>query len=174
MVYRGRTLLRIAAETAVATAPHAVFVVVGAQARRMREELAGLDVRIVENPDWEEGLGTSVRAGLAAAEALGPLAAVLFTACDQPGITPEYLRALVATYLASGAPVVACAYAGVVGVPALFDGSLFAELRALTGDAGARSVIDRHRRALMQVPCPGAVADVDTPEDVERLGRSRG
>ena len=139
----------------------------------MRAELAGLDIAIVENPDWAEGLSTSLRAGLDALDppdARGsPVDAALFTTCDQPLVTAATLRALVATYDATRPPVVACAYAGVVGVPALFDRSLFAELRALRGDAGAKRVIESHRADLVTVPAPEAALDVDTALDARRL-----
>lgn len=168
--YGGRTLLRHAAETAVAAGAAHVVIVLGAEVERTRGELAGLEVRAVENARWAEGLSTSLRAGLDALEAFGHLDAALFTTCDQPRVTPEILRALLAAYGAARPPLVACAYAGAAGVPALFDRSLFASLRALAGDAGARSVIARHRARAVLVPFPDAALDVDTAEDVERLG----
>lgn len=163
--YRGVTLLRRAAQTAVAAACGPVVVVLAPGADALRAELAGLDVRVVENPDAATGLSTSVRAGL---EALEPDAA-LFMTCDQPLLTPEVLRSLVAAYAATRPPAVACAYAGTVGVPALFDRSLFGELRALEGDQGAKRILQHHLGETVLVPFePGAV-DIDTPEDLRRL-----
>lgn len=149
------------------------MVVIGAEAERMRGELAGLAVRVAVNPRWEEGLSSSVRAGLEALEAPSPGAAVvdavLFTTCDQPHVTAATLRAMIAAYAAARPPIVACAYAGAVGVPALFDRSLFAELLALSGDAGAKRVIERHSAAVARVPCPDAAFDIDTAADVLRF-----
>lgn len=168
--HRGRTLLRHAAETALAAAVGPVVVVLGAEAERMRPELAGLDVHVVENPRWAEGQSTSLHAGLDAIEDRVAPPAVLFTTCDQPLVTADILRELTGVYAASRPPLVACEYAGATGVPALFDRSLFVSLRALAGDEGARSVIVRHRATAVVVPFPDAAMDVDTAEDVQRLG----
>ena len=198
IVHAGRTLLRRAAETALEavnpppvadalTGAHAapldgteppgrvpVVVVLGAEAGRMRGELEGLDVLVAENPLWREGLSTSLRAGLDALDPPGAggsaVDAVLFTTCDQPHVTAATLRAVLAAHEATRPPVVACAYAGAVGIPALFDRTLFAELRALRGDAGAKRVIEGHRAALVTVPAPEAALDVDTAADANGLG----
>jgi molybdenum cofactor cytidylyltransferase len=187
IAYEGRTLLRRAVETALeAAAPIAagtqgappparcrVVVVLGSQAGRMRAEVAGLDVTVVENPAWEEGLSTSLRAGLDALDPPGAveshLDAALFTTCDQPSVTAATLRAVLAVYDATRPPVVACAYAGAVGVPALIDRFLFAELRALRGDTGAKRVIKSYGAELVTVPAPEAALDVDTALDARRL-----
>jgi len=167
--YRGRTLLRHAAETALAAGAARVVVVVGAEAERLRAELDGLDVHVVENTAWAEGLSTSVRAGLEALESAAAPEAVLFTTCDQPLVTPDLLRAMIAVYGASRPPIVACEYAGTAGVPALFDRALFGELRELRGDSGARRVIERHLAEAVRVPFPDAAVDVDDAEDARRL-----
>jgi molybdenum cofactor cytidylyltransferase len=146
-----------------------VVVVIGAEAARMRAEVAGLDIQVVENPRWSDGLSTSVRTGLAALESAGSFDAAVFTTCDQPGITPDLLREMIRTYAASRPPIVACAYGGTVGVPALYDRSLFVELRELRGDAGAKRVIERHRSHVVTVPFPEAAPDVDTTDDVKGL-----
>jgi molybdenum cofactor cytidylyltransferase len=173
LVYEGRTLLRRAVETAFEAAAGRVVVVLGAEAGRMRAELAGLDVAAVENPAWAEGLSTSLRAGLDALDPPGaagsPVDAALFMTCDQPRVTSELLRAMIAAFAAARPPVVACSYAGAVGVPALFDRALFAEVRGLSGDAGAKRVVESHRAALVTVPAPEAALDVDTALDARRL-----
>jgi len=167
--HRGTSLLRHAAETAVAVGAARVVVVVGAEAERLRAELNGLAVLIAENQCWAEGLSTSVRAGLDALEAATEPEALLFTTCDQPFVTPDLLRAMIAVYEASRPPVVACEYAGAVGVPALFDRALWNELRDLSGDSGARRIIERHLAQAVRVPFPEGAVDVDDAEDARRL-----
>lgn len=165
----------------------AVIVVLGAEAARMREEVEGLPVQVAVNERWAEGLAGSVRLGLETARRLagsggdeGPrvatgtagrravpahsLDAVLFLTCDQPFVTARLLGEIVAAFRA-GAPVVACAYAGTLGIPALFGRAYFEELTALKGDAGAKRVIERHRDALATVPFEGGDVDVDEPGD---------
>ncbi len=167
--YHGVTLLRRAAQTAVAAAVGPVVVVLREAAPELRFELVDLAVRIVENPRAAAGLSTSVRAGLdALCEAAEP-DAVLFLTCDQPMLTEEVLRQMVAAFTASRPPAVACGYAGTVGVPALFERALFGELRALDGDQGAKKVLERHQDRTVRVPFEPGSLDIDTPEDAGKL-----
>ena len=168
--YRGRTLLRHAADTALASVCRPVIVVLGSQPDRLRPELAGLDIRIADNPTWEQGMGSSIRAGLDALGASAPdVAGVLLMLCDQPLITPASLDALVQSHLDTGSPLVASEYGGTRGVPAFFSRALFPELRALKDAQGAKAVITRHEAEAVALPLPAGVLDVDTAEDYERL-----
>lgn len=135
----------------------------------MRAQLEGLDVQVVENPGWQQGLSTSLQAGLSALEGAGGPDAVLFATCDQPLVSSALLREIIAAYAASRPSIVACEYAGTVGVPALFDRALFAELRALRGDTGAKRVIEGHRGDVAAVLFPEAALDVDTTDDMKGL-----
>ncbi len=174
--HRGVTLLRLAAQTAVAAACGPVVVVLPPGAGPLRFELVDLDVRIVENPDAAKGLSTSVRAGLDALGSAGPEVrpdtspdAVLFMTCDQPFLTPDVLNRLAEAYGSIRPPAVACEYGGTVGVPALFDRSLFGELRALEGDQGAKRILQHHLAETVRVPFEAGAFDVDTPEDARKL-----
>lgn len=173
--FRGRTLLRHAVEVAVeaASAPTAgesvddpaVVVVLGAEAERLRAELRGLPVVVVVNSEWATGVGSSVRTGLQAA---GEVPGCLFVAADQPFVTADLLRGMLAMFR-GGAPIVACAYAGTLGVPALFDRAYFGELAGLEGDAGAKRIIERHRDVVRIVEFERGATDVDTQDDRESL-----
>ena len=180
--WRGRTLLRRAVETALAgvrqggtgagrtgraaTVPLGpVVVVLGAEAERLRAELRGLPVVVVVNAAWATGVGSSVRTGLQAA---GEVPGCLFVAADQPFVTASLLRGMLALFR-GGAPIVACAYAGTLGVPALFDRAYFGELADLEGDAGAKRIIERHRDVVRVVGFERGAADVDTRDDWESL-----
>ena len=171
--FQGATLLRHAARTAVAAGCGPVVVVLGAAAlaKQLRFELVDLDVRIVENHRWREGMSTSIQAGLDALERAEAPDAALITTCDQPHVTARLLKQLVAAYRASATrpPAVACAYAGTVGVPALFDRSLFAELMGLDRDQGAKGVLERHLPGVLRMPFEPAAVDIDTPEDARAL-----
>jgi molybdenum cofactor cytidylyltransferase len=167
--YHGTTLLRRAAETAVAAACGPVVVVLGAAAEKLRPELVGLDVRIVENRRAAEGLSTSIRAGLDALGEGASVDAALFMTCDQPLLTAEVLKRIAAAFAAGRSPAVACEYAGTIGVPALLDRSLFAELQALDGDQGAKRVLRRHTKEVVRVPFEAGSVDVDSPEDWSTL-----
>lgn len=168
--YRGRTLLRHAAQTALLSQCRPVVVVLGAQPDRLRPELDGLKVLVVDNPDWEQGMGSSIRAGMAALELSAPdLAGVVLMLCDQPLLTPLSLNALVQAHADTGPPLVVSEYGGTRGVPAFFSHGLFPELRALTGAQGAKPLIVRYASEAVALPLPAGVWDVDTAEDYERL-----
>jgi molybdenum cofactor cytidylyltransferase len=171
--FRGRNLLARAVDTAVRAGFYPVIVVIGAYAEQIRRAVvlppgAGW----VENPRWSEGMSTSIRTGLMAlVEAEPTVPAALLMVCDQPYVSVSLLRRMAAAYRRTGAPIVACAYGGAWGVPALFDRTLFPELQALTGDRGAQSVIGRYLDRVVQIPFPRGAVDIDTPEDWARLRR---
>ena len=168
--YRGESLLRRAALAALGAGCRPVVVVTGAYAGLSRGELDGLDVGEVLNPLWETGMASSIRAGvegLLGADA--DVAASVFMLCDQPHVTAEVVSGLVAAHRATGRPLVASAYGGGFGVPALFGRALFAELALLEGTAGAKQVIKRHTSEAHFLPLTGGEVDVDTPEDYSRL-----
>jgi CTP:molybdopterin cytidylyltransferase MocA len=114
------------------------------------------------NPEAAEGMASSIRAGVRMA---GENARILIMLCDQPLITIQHLRNL----LAIDAPVVATGYANIAGVPAVFAPEFASELLALRGDRGARSVIDAHRDVTRLLPFEDAAVDIDTADDLRRL-----
>ncbi len=169
--YQGKTLVRRAAEAAEAVRCGPVVVVLGAARDAVAAELAGLAVRTVDHADWAAGPGGSLRAGLRALTDAEPpaLDAVLIMLCDQLRVDAAHLQALLDTFVRTRAPVVASAYDGTRGVPALFARECFAELEALSPRQGARGVIAREPSRVAEVALPGGGDDVDTPEDVARL-----
>ena len=123
--------------------------------------LDGLPVTLLPNPGAAEGMGSSLRIGIAAL----PLSIerVLVLVCDQPLLRPENLRAL----LAAPASVAAAQYGGRLGVPAVFSREHFAALAAVQGDQGARSLL--RTLPVTPVPMPEAAIDIDTPADLLAL-----
>lgn len=166
--FRGESLLRRAVRAALGAGCGPVVVVTGAYAEPARGALAGLDVREVWNPRWETGMASSIRAGIQALAGSDAGAAVLLL-CDQPHVTAGVVARLVEGYRRTGRPVVASAYGGSAGVPALFGRPLFDELGRLEGAAGAKQVIGRHAADAHFVPFSGGGVDVDTPGDYARL-----
>lgn len=162
----GRTLLRRAAEAALASAAWPVVVVLGAQAEALRPELAALPVQIALNPDWEEGMASSIRAGVTALRNFSrALDAALIALCDQPHFSSQTIARLVDARRDSGRPIAAAADAGRLSAPALFDRRYFDELLALQGAAGARGLLARHADEVRAVALPELALDLDTPED---------
>jgi molybdenum cofactor cytidylyltransferase len=164
--YQGRSLARRAAEAAVAAACGPVVVVLGAHREAVAAELAGLPVSTVAHGGWAAGPGGSLQAGL---RSLPEVEAAVFMLCDQLRVDAAHLKALVETWRRTGAAIVASAYEGTRGVPALFSRAVFPELDALTPGEGARSVIARAPSRVAEVPLPGGGEDVDTAQDLARL-----
>ncbi|MGD0412845.1 MAG: nucleotidyltransferase family protein [Verrucomicrobiota bacterium] len=173
--FRGRSLLRHAAETALASVCRPVVVVLGAYAERLHGELSGLPVTVAMNPQWTEGMSSSIRAGLKALApgSAGPNAVIIML-CDQPLISAQFLDRLVAVHQSSGKGIVAAAYGGEGGAPALFSRAYYPELAALRGSRGAKAVIVRHAKDAERIALPEAGMDVDRREDLPRLGRLAG
>jgi molybdenum cofactor cytidylyltransferase len=175
LVHEGKTLVRRAAEAAVAAKCGPVVVVLGAQAEAVTAELAGLPVRTVQNADWSAGMGSSLRVGLKALDtedATGASPAVdaaLVMLCDQLRVNSGHLSALVEAFTRTRASIVASGYEGTRGVPALFSRVLFPEMEALALDQGARGVIARDPSRVVEVALAGGGEDVDMVADLDRL-----
>ncbi len=162
----GKTLLARAVEAALGSGCRHTWVVLGSGGEELEPGLAGLPVRILDNPQWHEGMGSSVRlAAQRIAHRPDPPDAILFLTCDQPGVTSESLDRLLRA--ASGPPsIVAASYAGTVGVPALFKRAHYPELARLSGARGAKPLLQKHADQVVGVRLPEAEADVDTPDDL--------
>ena len=99
-----------------------------------------------------------------------PIQGALILSCDQPQLTSGHLRALIETFSAQVAsPILASAYAGVHGVPAVFPRAVFPQLLALRGDKGARALLLHPPCPLIALPLAGGEADIDEPADLALL-----
>ena len=145
-----------------------VVVVTGPEDTAIRQALEGLPVRFAVNPRPQDGQGTSIAAGVAA---LKPwTTAALIALGDQPRMPAAVVPALLDAFRRSGQAIVAPVYQGVHGTPVLFSSEVFGELRALTGDAGARAVVKVNPERVEAVAFDIAMPpDVDTPEDYAKL-----
>ena len=166
--YQGRTLLRHAAETAVASGCAPIALVTGALHEALVAEVSGLPIAVVHNPDWKTGMASSIRTGLVAVTTARP-AAVLIMLCDQPLVTPELLCQLVAQQRQTQAPIVAAAYGDTLGVPVVFAQTMLPELLQLQGQQGAGQLIASLGAAVGRVLFPTGLLDVDTPEQYAAL-----
>jgi molybdenum cofactor cytidylyltransferase len=165
----GESLIRRAAKTALASRCAAAFVVVGAHASAVTRQLHGLGLVVVRNPRWRDGLGSSIGVGVGEVAAAHPaFDAALITLVDQPAVTSALLDRLLRAAEAAPAGLVACEYAGTVGVPALFAACHFNALRALKGDRGGKALLSAHADAVVRIPFGPAAIDIDTPEDYRR------
>jgi molybdenum cofactor cytidylyltransferase len=161
----GRPLIRIAAEEALASRAGPVIVVTGHQREKVEAALQGLDVKRVHNPNFADGLSTSVKTGLAAVPEAADGAIVCLG--DMPQVRAQLIDKLIGAFDPErGALVVIPTIDGKRGNPVVWSRRFFPELMALEGDVGARNMIARYAEAVAEVPLTdtAALIDVDTPE----------
>jgi molybdenum cofactor cytidylyltransferase len=161
----GKPLVRIAAEQAIASHAQPVIVVTGHEREKVEAALKGLPVRLVNNPDFAEGLGTSLRTGIAAVPEEADAAIVCLG--DMPQVDAALINRLIAAFDPErGALVVVPSIEGRRGNPVVWSRRFFHDLMSIRGDIGARHLIGNYAEAVVEVPVAGAAAltDVDTPE----------
>ncbi len=169
--YRGGLLVEHAARVLRDGGCDPVHIVLGAAGATVRERAAELGrYRLVDNPRWAEGMGSSLRAGL---ESLAgtQVAAVVVALVDQPGIGPEAVRRLIASGVSATA-LAAAAYRGTRGHPVLFGAAHWpAVIASARGDQGARAFLRAHETSITLVECADIAAadDIDTPADLRLL-----
>jgi molybdenum cofactor cytidylyltransferase len=163
----GVPIVRRTVAAALASGARPVVVVTGHEAAAVREALAGLDVAFVQNPSFADGMSTSLRAGLAAA---GAADAALVCLGDMPRLAAHHLDALIAAH-GGGDTIVVPTFDKKRGNPVLWPRRYFAEIAALSGDVGARALIDRYAEhvAFLPIDDPAILIDVDTPEALAEL-----
>lgn len=174
--HRGRYLLDHAVAMLADAGCAPILVVLGAHAEEI--ERAALSppsspsVSVVRNPAWATGLGSSFRAGLAAyADVTPPVDAVVIAQVDQPFLTPETVRRLLAAFH-GGAPAAVPTYGGRPGTPVLLGRAHWAAAAATAiGDVGARPFLRSHPDLVTLVPCEdtGSPTDIDRPADLSAL-----
>jgi molybdenum cofactor cytidylyltransferase len=166
----GKPLVRIAAEQAVASHARPVIVVTGHEREKVEAVLKGLPVRFVHNPDYAEGLGTSLKAGIGAVPEDADAAIVCLG--DMPQVDAALINRLIAAFEPErGALVVVPSIQGRRGNPVVWSRRFFHDLMSIQGDVGARHLIGSYAEAVVEVPVAGeaALVDVDTPESLSAV-----
>jgi molybdenum cofactor cytidylyltransferase len=164
--FKGERLIDRAIRVASEAGATHIFVVLGFEFEKMLDVLKPTEhgTRILINKAWRSGMASSIGLGAAAAERVGA-EDLLILSCDQPAVTREHLIRLSET--SKREHVVASYYWDRRGIPALFPEFAFHALQELSGDTGARELLQDE--AVLTVPLPGGEFDVDTPEDLARL-----
>ena len=166
----GRPLVRMVAEAVLASQARPVVVVTGHERERVEATLAGLPVSFVHNPHYAEGLGSSLKAGIAAVPAQADGAVVCLG--DMPQVDAALVNRLIAAIDPDkGALVAVPTIDGKRGNPVVWSRRFFPDLMAVEGDVGARHLIGRYGEAVVEVPVTGTgvLTDIDTPEALAAL-----
>jgi molybdenum cofactor cytidylyltransferase len=166
----GKPLVRIAVEQAIASRAKPVIVVTGHQHEKVEAALKDLPVRLVRNPDYAEGLGTSLKTGIAAVPENADGAIVCLG--DMPQVDAPLIDRLVSAFDPErGALVIVPSIIGRRGNPVVWSRRFFHDLMSIQGDIGARHLIGAYAEAVVEIPVVGAAAliDVDTPESLSAV-----
>jgi molybdenum cofactor cytidylyltransferase len=168
VLFQGETLLNRAIRIAHEACANPVAAVLGADFENIRASIRDKGVMIVFNDSWQQGIASSIKAGLSSVglSSVG----VLILGCDQPYLSAAHLRALLERFETSASRViVASTYAGVRGMPAIFPQAVFAQLASLEGDKGARALLGAPPVPLEEVEFNRGQIDIDTPDDLAQL-----
>jgi len=168
----GRPMVARVVDAALASRARPVIVVTGHEEAKLRQTLGGRELRFVHNPDYAQGLSTSLKRGVAA---LGPeVDGVLVCLGDMPRVAPAHLDRLIAAFQpAEGRAICVPTRDGKRGNPVLWGAAFFDEMREVAGDVGARHLIGEHPEAVCEVAMDdeAILVDIDTPEALTALGR---
>lgn len=165
------TLLGHAINTAEATNKIKTIVVLGANCELIKPKIKIHQVDIIENTNWDFGLGKSIAYGIAhIIKEDSNYDGALIMLADQPLIDSKYLNSMIAQFKTGKGQIVATAYNnGKQGVPVLFDKAYFQELSQLNDDKGAKSVLQKHSKYVSIINAEHDVSDIDTLEGYESL-----
>ncbi len=167
--WEGKPLVRHVAECALEAGLHPVIVVGGNAYGQVEAALQNLNVRLHFNREWESGQASSVRSGIEALRSLDlQSGAAIFLLADQPGVTPQVIRALIERHAMDLPPIVAPLVQGQRANPVLFDRVTFDDLLRLEGDRGGRTLFARYPVTYLPWHDERLLLDLDTPEDLER------
>lgn len=163
----GQPLLARIVEAALASSAWPIVVVLGANAEQIRPTLVKHPVLITENAAWGEGMASSIRAGITVLQQFSRrLDAALIALCDQPAFSADVMAQLVSAQRSTGRSIVAARYGGRHGAPALFLREHFPALAHLTGEEGARALLNDSPDRVAAVDLPQLAVDLDTAADV--------
>jgi molybdenum cofactor cytidylyltransferase len=168
--FRGRTLIKGVVEAAKEAGCRPIIVVTGNDSPKVATAIDDDNICIAENTQWRDGIGTSIRVGAQRLIDIAPEAkAVVLLVCDQPFITGKILTSLMELWSATGKSIVASSYSNTLGVPALFDRTLFVELLRLEDETGAKPIILSIPGRVAELPFPEGASDIDTLADYQEL-----
>ena len=168
--YQGRSLILHAVEVALESLCQPIIVVLGAYAEQIKPELMLRAVQVVENSQWQEGMSSSIRAGISMLlKTNSKLDAVIISLADRPLVSPQIFNQLIQSYQETQKVIIASKYNETTGVPALFSNALFPELMQLEGDKGAKALIQKYIDTGLILLIPEAAIDIDTPDDYKQL-----
>lgn len=167
--YQGNSLLQHTVNIALQSPYRPVIVVLGAFADDIVPTIAPKPIDVIINTQWEEGMASSIRAGIDYLQKTQGVGSALVMLCDQPHVSSKLLNDMLRKKKQSGKGIVACAYNNTTGVPVLFDQKYFPELLLVTGQEGAKKILSIHPDDITTIDFPLGAVDIDTMDDYEKI-----
>lgn len=164
-----RTLLDSVVHECIQAEIGPVFLVTGAYEGEVKRSVSTDSITLVHNPFWEEGMGSSLAKGVESIVDHAPFDQILLVLGDQYKLTSDSLHRLIVCYRSSEKTIGISVFEGGSGPPAIFSRKWFPELMKLRGEEGARPLVRAHRSEVVQIELSEAGADLDTPEDYQKL-----
>jgi molybdenum cofactor cytidylyltransferase len=176
LAWQGKTLLRHVLESLINSDADEIILVLGHEAEAIRKSLPEFQIKIVTNPDYKEGMASSLRQGLLAMDPKSEAFLVLLA--DQPGIGPEIINHMIREFRQANPKrgIVRPVYRGLRGHPVLIGAQYLQEARQLQGDVGARQILIDHPDDILEIDVDRDVVqkDIDTPEEYLRYTKCTG
>jgi molybdenum cofactor cytidylyltransferase len=163
----GKTLIKRICDTAMDTTCHPIVVVLGANRNLIRNETERMPITVIDNPQWENGMSSSIKMGLAGAYMTEKaIEAVIFLTVDMPYVSAELINKMIEKAESDEKiEIVACKYENQMGIPVLFKRSIFTDLLELSGDEGAKKVVVKNKDKTVFIDFPEGKLDLDTVEE---------
>lgn len=170
LIFEGDSLINRIIKTIHTAVSFPIHLVLGASADTIQAQLPAIDLNVVMNQDWKEGMASSIRIGLTAAMNQQPnLEGVVIVVCDQPYLNTNTITSLFQMQKNQDAPITAAYYNNIVGTPALFHKRIFPALLSLNGDQGAKRIIQEREEEVAKLHFEQGAVDIDTKEDYQAL-----
>ena len=167
--WKGETLVNHAIKKAQQTEVETIYVVLGANAEKIKETISDYNIQIIFNSVWQKGLGSSISVGINYITKHGKYDGVLIRLIDNPTLALEHYRQLIALFKSKRLPIVASEYNDTHGVPAIFGGEFFEALQQLQTDKGAKSIMKQYWNQVLFLKSDTDFVDLDTPEDLKKI-----
>lgn len=168
--WKDTTLLGNAIRNATSSSARAIYVVLGANAKSIRKEIVASEIEVIENPDWQHGIGSSIAIGMKILlKKDNDFDGILIMLADQPLIDKDYLNLMITAFNNQPECIIATAYRNRAGVPALFDKVYFNELEDLENDFGAKELIGKNRDKIFTINPDNKSVDIDTKSEYQNL-----
>jgi len=168
MTYKNKTFLQHIVGEAILANLKPVICVTGYKSDLIKESLSDLDVSIVYNTQWPEGMGSGISVGIKQVM-LSDVDSVILAVSDQPYVSSELFGTMMEMKEQSGKGIVACSYAGTLGTPVLFGRNYFDWLKSLNGNQGAKNIVKLNLPDVCPVEFEKGSVDIDTKQDYEKL-----